>query len=179
MNIKQIISILSAIVICFSLTAGDISETNESQQTNHHEAPRSDSTQQTDDADASNILTMIDLSIIVGSKEFSAKFFDNQTTQALIEQFTLTVDMSDLNGNEKYYYLPNALHTAAEQPGEIHAGDIMLYGDNCLVIFYETFSSSYEYTRLGYIQDSANFAQAVSNGNIKVTFDLVKNTEGE
>ncbi len=49
----------------------------------------------------------------------------------------------------------------------------MLYGDNCLVLFYETFSSSYSYTRLGYIEDVERFSQAVGDGDIRVSFDLV------
>lgn len=113
--------------------------------------------------------------ITVGNKTFSAKFYDNQTTQALVERFPLTIDMSELNGNEKYNYLSNTLPTASEQPGEIHAGDIMLYGDDCLVVFYETFSSSYKYTRLGYIEDATGFTKAVGTGNVQVTFKLTKN----
>ncbi|WP_258881201.1 cyclophilin-like fold protein [Clostridium tagluense] len=171
---KKVISILCLIMFCFSLTACDNSETNENKQTSQHEAPRSNSTQQTDNVAASKTLTMIDLIITVGNKAFSAKLYDNQTMQALVKQFPLTVDMSELNGNEKYYYLSKTLPTASEQPGKIHAGDIMLYGDGCLVVFYETFSSSYNYTRLGYIEDAVSFVQVVGDGNIKVTFDLAK-----
>lgn len=166
-------------MVCFCLTACNNSNTNESKQTSQHEAPRSDSTQQTDDVDESKTLTTIDLSITVGSKLFSAKLYDNQTTRALVEKFLLTIDMSELNGNEKYYYLSNKLPAASEQPGEIHAGDIMLYGDDCLVVFYKTFSSSYQYTRLGYIEDAVSFAQAVAEGTTKVTFDLEKHEKNQ
>ncbi|NNU77659.1 cyclophilin-like fold protein [Clostridium estertheticum] len=178
---KKVISILCLIMLCFSITACDNSETNENNQTSQHEVPRSDSTQQTDNGTASKKLTMIDLIITVGKKEFSAKLYDNQTTKELVKQFPLTVDMSEQNGNEKYYYLSNTLPTVSEQPGKIHAGDIMLYGDNCLVAFYKTFSSSYKYTRIGYIEDEASFVQVVGDGNIKLTFDLAKHekTQGE
>ena len=47
--------------------------------------------------------------------------------------------MSELNGNEKYFYLESALPTVSEQVEEIHAGDLMLYGDDCLVLFYQSF----------------------------------------
>ncbi|MBU3214737.1 hypothetical protein LL033_07915 [Clostridium estertheticum] len=119
-------------------------------------------------------ISMLCLIITVGNKVFPAKFYDNQTTQALVKQFPLTVDMSELNGNEKYYYLSNTLPTVSKQPGKIHAGDIMLYGDSCLVAFYKTFSSSYQYTSLGYIEDAVSFVQVAGDGNIKVTFDLAK-----
>ncbi|WP_414734037.1 cyclophilin-like fold protein [Acetobacterium carbinolicum] len=171
---KKVNSILCLIMFCICLTACNNSETNENKQTSQHEALRIDSTQQTDDVDESKTLTKIDMSITVGNKAFSAKLYDNQTTQALVEQFPLNVDMSELNGNEKYYYLSNKLPIASEQPGEIHAGDIMLYGDDCLVVFYKTFSSSYQYTRLGYIEDAVSFAQVVADGTTKVTFDLDK-----
>ena len=113
---------------------------------------------------------MMDLIVRVGNKAFSTKLYDNQTTKALVKQFPLTVDMSELNGNEKYCNLPNTIPTVSEQPKKIHAGDIMLYGDRCLVAFYKTFSS----TSIGYIEDAVSFAQVVGDGNIKVTFDLAK-----
>lgn len=46
----------------------------------------------------------------------------------------------------------------------------MLYGDRCVVLFYEDFSTSYRYTPLGKIQDSTGLAQAVGSGAVTVTF---------
>jgi hypothetical protein len=175
LNMRKIISILSMIMFCLCLTACDNSETNISKQTNQQEVAINDSKEQKDDVNKSKTSAPIDLLIMVGEKTFSAKLYNNQTTQALVERFPLTVDMSELNGNEKYYYLSNKLPTASEQPGKIYAGDIMLYGDDCLVVFYETFSSSYKYTRIGYIEDAAGFAKAVGDGNVQVTFKLTKN----
>lgn len=174
MNMKKTISILCLIISCLCLTACNHSITNESKQSDPYETPKSVSTEQTNEGGSSETLTMIDLRLTVGNKVFAAKFYENQTTQTLVELFPLTIDMSELNGNEKYYYLSNKLPSVFEQPGEIHAGDIMLYGDNCLVVFYKTFSSSYQYTRLGYIEDAVSFAQAVADGTTKVTFDLEK-----
>ncbi|WP_203288416.1 cyclophilin-like fold protein [Metabacillus sp. cB07] len=83
--------------------------------------------------------------------------------------------MNDHNRNEKFYNFSDALPEDSERPGEIRAGDIMLYGDNCLVLFYESFSSTYRYTRMGYIEDAARFAQAAGAGDVTVAFDLEEN----
>ena len=64
----------------------------------------------------------------------------------MIEQTSLTVDMSELSGNEKHAELPKALPTSASRPGVIRTSDVMLYGSTTLVLFYETFNSSYSYT---------------------------------
>ncbi len=115
------------------------------------------------------------LTIKAGNQTFIATLIDNPTTRALLEHLPMTVSMGDLNGNEKYYYLPNDLPTASEQPGQIQTGDLMLYGSNCLVLFYETFSSSYSYTPLGQLEDPARLAQALGRGNIEVTFRMNEN----
>ncbi len=46
----------------------------------------------------------------------------------------------DLNGNEKHDRLPRSLPSNAAGPGTIRAGDVLLYGNDTLVVFYETFS---------------------------------------
>lgn len=112
----------------------------------------------------SNTEAMTDTDILVDGQVFSARLYNNETTQALAALFPLDIQMDDLNGNEKYHYLPEGLPTNAQQPGTLHAGDIMLYGPDCLVLFYESFPSTYSYTRLGYVVDTDGFSLAARNG---------------
>jgi hypothetical protein len=175
MNIQKVISIICLIMLCFCMPASDNSTTHVNKQNNGYETPKSVFTQQTKGQDSLETLTRININLTVGYKVFSAKLYKNQTTQPLVKKFPITVDMSELNGNEKYYYLEGKLPTASQKPGEIHAGEIMLYGDDCLVVFYKNFSSSYQYTRLGYIEDAVGFARVVGDRTCKITLDLVKN----
>lgn len=112
------------------------------------------------------------LIISVGGRDFTAVLEDNATARALAERLPLTLIMNELNGNEKYHDLPESLPTDPERPGAIQTGDLMLYGSDCLVLFYESFSSSYSYTRLGRITDPAGLAEAVGSGNVEVTFRM-------
>ena len=51
----------------------------------------------------------------------------------------------------------------------IHTGDIMLYGSNCIVLFYEDFSTSYSYTPIAYIEDTNGLKSALGSGDVTVT----------
>ena len=53
----------------------------------------------------------------------------------------VTFEMSDLNANEKKVGLPQGLPTQLVRPGTIRTGDVLLWGDDTLVVFYKTFSS--------------------------------------
>lgn len=114
--------------------------------------------------------TMPKLKIEAGGQVFTAILLDNPTTRALLERLPMTVSMEELNGNEKFYYMPNSLPTNSQRPGNICAGDLMLYGSDCLVLFYESFSSGYSYTRLGSVDDSSGLAAALGHGSGDVTF---------
>lgn len=114
--------------------------------------------------------TSRNISIIVGSTSFSATLDDNETARAFVALLPMTINMTEMNGNEKYYYLPQNLSTNSYSPGTIREGDLMLYGSNCVVLFYETFSSGYSYTRLGRIDNPSGLAEAVGRGNVAVTF---------
>ena len=113
----------------------------------------------------------LSIEITVNEHTFSATLYDNDTAKAFQEQLPLTLDMSELNGNEKYCYLSDGLPTNSVRPSGIHTGDIMLYGSDCLVIFYESFSTSYSYTPIGKINDPDELAAVLGSGNVQVTFN--------
>ena len=46
---------------------------------------------------------MQEIILKIKNKEYEAILYDNSTTKELIKKFPITITMSDLNGNEKYY----------------------------------------------------------------------------
>jgi hypothetical protein len=106
----------------------------------------------------------------VGERRFAVTLSDNAAARAFTTQLPLALDMVELNGNEKYADLPVALPPSANRPGTIHNGDLMLYGTSTLVVFYLTFNSSYEYTRVGRVDQPAELAQALGRRSIWVLF---------
>jgi hypothetical protein len=108
----------------------------------------------------------------VGERRFAITLTDNAAAHALTAQLPLTLDMSELNGNEKHASLPKALPVNASRPGTIRTGDLMLYGTDTLVVFYSTFQSSYSYTPLGRVEDPAGLRQALGRSGIRVMFSM-------
>lgn len=110
------------------------------------------------------------ISIEVNGQTFSATLADNDTARAFAARLPMTLDMRELNGNEKYFYLDEPLPAAAQRVGQIRAGDLMLFGSDCVVLFYESFATSYTYTPIGRIDDPAGLADALGSGSAEVFF---------
>lgn len=108
------------------------------------------------------------LYLMIGEIKFSATLENNETTKELLQRLPLEIEMKELNGNEKYYYFDEHLPRNASLVNKINVGDIMLFGDNCLVIFYQSFATSYSYTKLGKIDNPDSLAEVLGYGNIKV-----------
>lgn len=112
------------------------------------------------------------MKITIGTSVFTATFYDNATATAFKSMLPITINMNELNGNEKYYYFSNTLSTNASPGGTIQNGDLMLYGNNCLVLFYEGFNTSYSYSRIGKITNTTGLVNALGGGNVEVKFEM-------
>lgn len=95
----------------------------------------------------------LNIDVVINDKTYNLTLDDNETTREFIKLLPLDIEMDELNGNEKYHYLDITLPTDSYSPHHINKGDLMLYGDDCLVLFYESFDTSYSYTKLGHIND--------------------------
>ena len=111
------------------------------------------------------------MKITIGAAVFKATLYDNATATAFKSLLPLTVNMNELNGNEKYVDLPLNLPMNATNPGTIQNGDLLLYGSATLVLFYKTFSTSFSYSKLGRIGDVTGLVAALGSGNVTVSFE--------
>lgn len=111
------------------------------------------------------------MKIIVGNKSFNVTLADNATAAALQAMLPMRVTMSEMNGNEKYYNLPKSLPTAARNQTRIENGDIMLFGSSTLVLFYESFTTSYSYTKIGKIDNPEELPATLGAGNVSVKIE--------
>lgn len=112
--------------------------------------------------------TTIDIDI--HGTTFTAQLENNATARTFLNLLPTTLTMDELNGNEKYHYLNSPLPSEPQRVGTIHAGDIMLYGNDCIVVFYQTFRTPYSYTRIGSITDPTQLAAALGSAAASVTF---------
>jgi len=107
------------------------------------------------------------MNVIIDNKKYIAEVENNETAQMFIKKLPQSFIMTELNGNEKYFYMEDSLPIDSSNPKQIVAGDIMLYGKDCLVIFYKSFVTNYSYTKIGHIDNLPD----LGNKNISVTFE--------
>ncbi|RYZ81329.1 MAG: hypothetical protein EOO68_36005 [Moraxellaceae bacterium] len=111
------------------------------------------------------------MKVTIGSKIYRATLKKTATTDAFKSLLPLQLAMADLNDNEKYYDLPNKLPANASIVGNIKRGDILLYGNNTIVIFYKNLNSRFSYTKLGSIDDAQGLEEAMGSGTTVVKFE--------
>lgn len=157
----KIIGILLASLICLQLFACKTNE--ETKPTNIN--PTNTSTSDT-------ITNNKKVKITIGTKVFTATFNDNAT--AFKARFPITINMTDLNSNEKKFDLAVNLPTNIEEIGTIHEGDLLLWGNNTIILFYKSFNTPYRYTKIGKIDDANGLAAALGSGDVKVSFEIEK-----
>lgn len=112
------------------------------------------------------------LQLQVGGSTFTATLENNAAADAFIEmmrQSPVVIQMSDYSGFEKVGPLGTSL-PASDSQTTAHAGDIVLYNGNQIVIFYG--SNSWSYTRLAKIDDLTGWEDALGSGDVTATFSI-------
>ncbi len=112
------------------------------------------------------------MNVLVGGEIFTATLENNSAVDSFVEMMQnapVVISMSGYSGFEKVGSLGTSLPTSNSQT-TTHAGDIVLYSGNQIVLFYG--SNSWSYTRLGKIDDLSGWEQALGTGDVTVTFSL-------
>ncbi|MDO4890892.1 MAG: cyclophilin-like fold protein, partial [Coriobacteriaceae bacterium] len=104
--------------------------------------------------------------IVFENQEFSATLADTEAAREFAALLPLRLQMEELNGNE------NPLPTDSRNPETIHAGDLMLFGSSCIVLFYETFPTQYTYTPIARLDDAEGLAEVVGSGDIEARIEF-------
>ena len=125
------------------------------------------------------ILSCVDSYYIkIRDKTFPFELKDASAANELKERLPFTVRMTKLNNNEIYYQFSDKFTTDTKTVGTINAGDIYLYRDDYLVLFYQTFTTSYSYSEIGHLTDTNGLAEAIGDGsNIDVEWCLNSNDD--
>ena len=149
-------------------SAADIREAKPVQETEMNEAGGMETDIQNDGEENA----VMNMKVQVGDTIFSATLEENAAVSALVDMMRespVVLQMSDYSGFEKVGPLGTSLPVDNSQT-TTHAGDIVLYNGNQIVIFYG--SNSWSYTRLGHIDDLTGWEEALGNGDVTVTFSL-------
>ena len=106
------------------------------------------------------------IKLVIDDVEYSVELVDNPTSQEFVNLLPQEYDMTELNKNEKYVDLNTSLTSNPSKVGQISKGDLMLYNDNTIVLFYESFNTTYEYTRIGHVNNLGD----INSSDIHVKF---------
>lgn len=129
---------------------------------------------ETENTDETEDITEMKMYVKICNSTFTATLEDNAATRELMEmmqQASITINMSDYSGFEKVGPLGRSLTTDNHQT-TTHAGDIVLYNGNQIVMFYG--SNSWSYTRIGKIDDLSGWEDALGSGSITAEFSITK-----
>lgn len=112
------------------------------------------------------------MNLQIGNSSFTATLENNAAVDTLVDMMReapVVIEMSDYSSFEKVGSLGTSLPTSNKQT-TTQSGDIVLYNGNQIVIFYGT--NSWNYTKLGRVDDLSGWKDALGSGDVTVTFSI-------
>ena len=108
------------------------------------------------------------MKVTINNETYTMKVDNLELMEELFNSLPEKFSMTELNGNEKYYYLNSNMKNAnSEAVGQVQKGDVMLFGSDCLVIFYDSFETEFRYTKIGHIDNLGDIGS--SNVEVSIT----------
>lgn len=163
---KKTVLLIALIILTVSLCSCKKTE-SETRQTVPTETKQSVTAENTEKATEGEKMTA---TVKINGNEYRLLLEDNETASAFSDELPLTLAMGELNGNEKYHYLDHALPNDEKSVVMINKGDVMLYGDRCVVVFYKSFATAYKYTKIGSIENPDSLETDLGEADVKVEF---------
>lgn len=113
------------------------------------------------------------IKLTAGTREFTATFYKNATTDALVQMMPMTLPMMDLYGNEMCYRFPNALPTDDARTQGYEVGEIMYWPPgHSFVIRYAQNGERFQMQKLGKLDSGVEFFRTC--GDIDVRIELIE-----
>lgn len=112
------------------------------------------------------------IEVIIKNEHYRVELEDNRSTDIFLERLPLKIKVKELNGNEKYGIISKKIPNDRSYSGNIEVGDLMLYGDDCIVLFYKSFYTPYSYTKLGRVVEKDRLQKNISEAdhNLEIIF---------
>ena len=124
-----------------------------------------------------NILGEEQYYIKIKDKEYQIELESSETANQIKSKLPFTISMKNLNGNEVYYNFDESFKTNQQSVGTINKGDIYLYQDKCLVLFYKTFTTTYTYTKIGKVINPEGLDTLIGSDNVEVMWFIKSEPE--
>ncbi|MBE6989530.1 MAG: hypothetical protein E7426_02125 [Ruminococcaceae bacterium] len=106
--------------------------------------------------------------IRINEREFPFLWEENYTVEKLLMRPTLSFTLQELNGCLKYIMLQPPLPYQPQIADDIRSGDLVLYGNSWLVLFYNPLVAPMNVTRLGRLEDTAGLEEMVGPGSVSL-----------
>lgn len=110
--------------------------------------------------------------VSIGLKTYSVTVEDNDAAKVFFDRVPLSLTLNEWAGNSEYYArLSEKINTdGIKSPSAFETGDIAIYNNTSLVIFYADTKNTEGYAKIGHIVESEGMKDALKAAKGKVIF---------
>lgn len=113
------------------------------------------------------------LQVTVNGQAFLVELEDTAAAKELCEMLPMNLGMGDWEKAAKAFELPSVFTQEEKEFPSISKGQLLLKGSSELLLFYEDWEESGDYTPIGTVQQPDELAQALSGDMVEIAFQLV------